>query len=65
MQQHPIIELDLGNHTLILTNNGSMELFAQAGDGIDLDSEETYRLYMALHARFQPVTPEEEAAVWD
>ena len=53
-------EIDLGQHTLILKSDDSLELFATAGDGLDLDSDEAYRLYICLHARFQPPQPLEE-----
>ena len=53
-------EVNLGEHTLILKSDNSLELFTTAGDGMDLDSDEAYRLYISLHAQFQPPAPSEE-----
>jgi hypothetical protein len=49
-------ELDLGQYLLLLNSDGSMELHTQdeESQGMSLDREETYRLYMALHAHLQP-----------
>jgi hypothetical protein len=51
-------ELDLGQHFLLLKNDGSMELLTQETTdrtihGVSLDGEETYRLFMALQAQFR------------
>ena len=53
-------ELDLGCHTLVLLSDGSLELIAnqeQAPDrthaSLQLDREETYRLFLSLHEQFQ------------
>lgn len=52
-------ELDLGQHTLFLMSDASMDLLANgeqtpylADNGMSLDSEETYLLYIALHEQF-------------
>lgn len=53
-------ELDLGGHTLLLLSDGSLELIAkqeQAPDlthmGLQLDRDETYRLFLSLHEQFK------------
>lgn len=53
-------ELDLGWHTLLLLSDGSLELIAnqeQAPDlthaGLQLDRDETYRLFLSLHEQFK------------
>lgn len=53
-------ELDLGQHTLFLMSNGSMDLLANgehtpflADNMLSLDSNETYRLYISLHEHFK------------
>ena len=54
-------ELDLGWHTLFLMSDGSIDLLANneqtpslAENGIRLDGDETYRLFISLHEQFQP-----------
>lgn len=56
-------ELDLGQHTLFLMSDGSMDLLATdeqtpylADNGLTLTSEETARLLMALHIYIIPST---------
>ncbi|HEU5230694.1 MAG TPA: hypothetical protein VFU49_22925 [Ktedonobacteraceae bacterium] len=53
-------ELDLGQHTLFIMSNGSIDLLTNdeetlylADNGIRLDSDETYRLFISLHEQFQ------------
>jgi hypothetical protein len=53
-------EFDLGQHTLFLMSDGSMDLLANdehtpsfAENLVSLDAEETYRLFIALHEQFQ------------
>ena len=53
-------ELNLGQHTLFIMGDGSIDLFANdeqtlvlADNGLSLDSDETYRLYTSLHDIFQ------------
>lgn len=53
-------ELDLGGHTLVFLNDGSMELISneeQTPDlthaSLQLDSDETYRLFLSLHEQFK------------
>ncbi|MGH2493794.1 MAG: hypothetical protein ACRDIV_03735 [Ktedonobacteraceae bacterium] len=53
-------ELDLGWHTLLLMNDGSIDLLANdeqtpylAENGLHLDSNETYRLFISLHEQFK------------
>jgi len=53
-------ELDLGQHTLLIMSDGSTGLLTHdekmpylADNGIRLDSEETYRLFISLHEQFQ------------
>ena len=60
-------ELDLGQHTLMLMEDGSMELLAHeeqtpslSDKGVSLDREETYRLFISLHEHFQ----QRQAAIW-
>ena len=63
MTQPPFIEIDLGEHTLILVSNNSLELANNAdpiGYGLSLNQDETYRLYLSLHARFQSEKQPEE-----
>lgn len=67
--QHPLSpdtlsvlhELDLGQHTLFLLSDGSLDLLANdeqtpylADNGLRLDCEETYRLFVSLHEQFKP-----------
>ncbi|HJT59420.1 MAG TPA: hypothetical protein VJ761_23125 [Ktedonobacteraceae bacterium] len=54
-------ELDLGQHTLLLLSDGSLDLLANdeqipfpADNGLRLDREETYRLFVSLHEQYQP-----------
>lgn len=53
-------ELDLGQHTLFLMSDGSIDLLANdeqtpslADNGIRLDCDETYRLFISLHEQFR------------
>ena len=53
-------ELDLGQHTLFIVSDGSIDLLAHdeqtsslADNGVRLDSDETYRLFISLHEQFQ------------
>lgn len=55
-------ELDLGAHTLFLMSDGSLDLLAHdeqavvcQGNGLRLDHDEAYRLFVALQAQFIPV----------
>lgn len=52
-------EFDLGTHTLFLLSDGSMNLFANdeetvylADNGLHLDCDETYRLFISLREQF-------------
>jgi hypothetical protein len=54
-------ELDLGQHTLFLYEDGSIDLLAHdeqapvlADNGLSLDSLETYRLFISLREQWQP-----------
>ena len=54
-------ELDLGQHTLFIMSDGSIDLLATgehtpslAQNALRLDSDETYRLLVSLQAQFQP-----------
>jgi hypothetical protein len=53
-------ELDLGQHTLFIMSDGSIDLLANdeetpslAENGLSFDSDETYRLFTSLQAQFQ------------
>lgn len=53
-------ELDLGQHTLFMMSDGSIDLLANdhqtpylADNGLSLDSDETYRLFISLREQFQ------------
>jgi hypothetical protein len=53
-------ELDLGQHILCLLSDGSIDLLAHDGqtlslieNGIRLDGDETYRLFIALHEQLK------------
>ena len=53
-------ELDLGQHTLFIMSDGSIDLLANdeqtpylADNGISLDSDETFRLFISLQERFK------------
>lgn len=53
-------ELDLGQHTLFMMSDGSIDLLANdeqtpylADNGIRLDSDETYRLFISLQEQFK------------
>jgi hypothetical protein len=53
-----LYELDLGRHTLVLLSDGSIDLLANQEqtpdlDGLHLDSEETYRLFISLHEQLK------------
>jgi len=55
-----LYELDLGQHTLFLMNDGSIDLVANdqqtpsfADHGLGLDSDETYRLFVSLQEEFK------------
>jgi hypothetical protein len=53
-------ELDLGQHTLFMMSDGSIDLLLNdeqtsylAENGMCLTSDETYRLFISLHVQFQ------------
>ncbi len=53
-------ELDLGQHTLVIMSDGSIDLLANdeqppslADNGLRLDSDETYRLFVSLQEEFK------------
>ena len=53
-------ELDLGQHTLFIMSDGSIDLLANdeqppylADNGLRLDSNETYRLFVSLQEEFK------------
>ena len=53
-------ELDLGQHTLFIMSDGSIDLLANdeqtpylADNGISLDCDETYRLFISLREQFK------------
>jgi hypothetical protein len=53
-------ELDLGQHTLFIMSDGSIDLLANdeqtpylADNGLSLDSDETYRLFVSLREQFK------------
>jgi len=53
-------ELDLGQHTLFLMSDGSIDLLANdertpylADNVLNLDNEETWFLYISLHEHFK------------
>ena len=53
-------ELDLGQHTLLMMSNGSIDLLAHdeqtpslADNGMSLDGDETYRLFISLQEQFK------------
>lgn len=53
-------ELDLGQHTLFIMSDGNIDVLANdeqtpylADNGIRLDSEETYRLFISLYEQFR------------
>lgn len=53
-------EVDLGRHTLFMMSDGSIDLLANdhqtpylADNGLSLDSDETYRLFISLHEQFK------------
>ena len=53
-------ELDLGQHTLFIMSDGSIDLLANdeqtpylADNGLRLDGDETYRLFISLQEQFQ------------
>ena len=53
-------ELDLGRHTLFMMSDGSIDLLANdhqtpylADNGLSLDSDETYRLFISLREQFK------------
>jgi hypothetical protein len=55
-----LYELDLGQHTLFLMSDGSIDLLANdeytpsfAENLVSLDAEETYRLFIVLREQFQ------------
>lgn len=66
-EQHPALEslallqeLDLGWHTLLLLNDGSIDLVVNdkqapslAEHALHLDSDETYRLFISLYEQFK------------
>lgn len=61
-------ELDLGQHTLFLMSDGSIDLLANdeqtpylADNELRLDSDETYRLFISLQEQFKQKGGEEDA----
>lgn len=53
-------ELDLGQHTLFIYDDGSIDLLASdehtpylADNALRLDSDETYRLFISLQEQFK------------
>ena len=55
-----LYELDLGQHTLFLMSDGSIDLVANdeqtpyfADNGLSLDSDETHRLFVSLQEEFK------------
>jgi hypothetical protein len=57
-------ELDLGWHTLFMMSDGSIDLLANdyqtpylADNGLSLDSDETYRLFISLQEQFKQEAP--------
>ena len=53
-------ELDLGQHILFMMSDGSIDLLANdeqtpylADNGISLDCDETYRLFISLREQFK------------
>ena len=53
-------ELDLGQHTLFIVSDGSIDLLASdeqtpylADNGLRLDSDETYRLFISPQEQFK------------
>jgi hypothetical protein len=53
-------ELDLGQHTLFIMSDGSIDLLANdeqtpyfADNGLSLDSDEAYRLFVSLQEEFK------------
>lgn len=55
-----IHELDLGQHTLFIMDDGSIDLLMNdeqtdylADNGVRLDAEETYRLFISLQEQFK------------
>lgn len=53
-------ELDLGQHTLFIMSDHSIDLLANdehapylADNGLSLDSDETYRLFVSLQEQFK------------
>ena len=57
-------ELDLGCHTLFMMSDGSIDLLANdhqtpylADNGLSLDSDETYRLFISLQEQFKQDRP--------
>ena len=53
-------ELDLGQHTLFIMSDGSIDLLANdeqtsylADNALCLDSDETYRLFVSLQEQFK------------
>ena len=50
-------ELDVGEHTLLIMDDGSIEVLVQdeqgSYNGIRLESDETYRLFLSLQEQFR------------
>ncbi len=53
-------QLDLGQHTLFIMGDGSIDLLANdeqtsylADNGVNLDCDETYRLFISLREQFK------------
>jgi hypothetical protein len=62
-------ELDLGQHTLFLMSDQSIDIVDFSGEapyladnGIHLDSDETYRLFISLWEVFKDATLQEDQA---
>ncbi len=63
-------ELDLGQHTLFIMSDGSIDLLANdeqtpylADNGVRLDCDETYRLFISLQEQFKLKGREREKGV--
>jgi hypothetical protein len=55
-----LYKLDLGHHMLFILSDGSIDLLAhheqppaRAENGMRLDEDETYRLFISLHEQFK------------
>jgi hypothetical protein len=60
LPESPSTTYDLGHHTLEITQDRTVLITAQPTESetiaevVQLDSEETYKLFVALHELFQP-----------